>query len=210
MKRLAYLLGVLAVVAGCSSSSSSTTASTTPTSAGTSSRGPATGLVAIPAPTPTHRVRVAMHPYNSRMPVEGKPLVDGEYFGFLSSVDLDRRELGVNFAQWLSGRRASRAAYADGYISSPTEDVPNDYYVEDVSDDVRMVPVSSNVLVTIFECGVKGSSGCGQYRGTLQGLAKSLEAPLNKPFGAYEGRSGKYWLRFRLGQVVEIDEIFTP
>jgi hypothetical protein len=142
------------------------------------------------------------------MPKPGQVLADGEYFGFLNSVDLDRRTVQVNFAQWLSGHRASRAALADGYIDSPDESVPNDYYVHDDVEKFSALPLSPHVLVTVWEC----NKTCGQYEGTLEGLATSLAATGHRyqPYGAYQGRTGKYWLKLRFGQVVRIDEIFTP
>jgi hypothetical protein len=165
--------------------------------------------VVTPAPTPTRRVTDPTLPRNSEVPVSGKAIVDGEYFGFLKSLDLDRDRLRVDFAQWLSGNRASRAAYADGYIDTPTEDVPNDYYIHNASRQLWTVPVSPRAVVTVWECPVTCAQ---QYEGTLEALATSLTARPHqgRAYGVYQGRLGKYWLKFRLGRVVRIDAIYTP
>jgi hypothetical protein len=139
-------------------------------------------------PTPTERAPDPKLPRRSVVPVSGKPLVDGYYFGFIKGVDLKRDVVRVDFALWYGCK------------------CTDDYNIRNVAKTIWSVPLDPNAIVTIF----KGPPG--QYFGTLKDLAVSMRESRHQAWsgGTYRGRYGKYWLLIRAGRIVRIDDIFTP
>jgi hypothetical protein len=162
-----------------------------------------------PAERPVHMRLVAegQHPLNSRVPRAGTPLVSGQYFGQIRTIDLEHRRLTFDVQQWLSGEAANEAAAAAGEIE-PGDGVPNDYYIRNVSKAVRTLRLASHVTVTVSRC----QGACGQYLGSIRGLAQSFQdnvrnADLAAP---YRGADSIYWITLRSGLVTRIDEQYTP
>lgn len=65
-------------------------------------------------------------------------------FGFLTAVGTD--EITADYAQWLTGAEADQAAIEDGEIAEG-ETVPNGYYIRNVNDQLRDLPMSDDVSV---------------------------------------------------------------
>lgn len=143
----------------------------------------------------------------STVPSGNGPLADGDYYGFLSAVDVSAHTAKFDVAQWFTGDAANRAAQEDGEIK-PGETVPNDYYVRNASTFVRTVPLADFVLVSRVDC----NAGCGDRAGTLAGLAESFRtATASTGFdAAYRGKYTSYWLKVEHGKVVRIDEQYRP
>jgi spore germination protein GerM len=75
-------------------------------------------------------------------------LPDGETnFAFLTKATAT--ELMADYAQWLSGDEANQAAFEDGVIGSVEEGVPNDYYIRNVNDLLRTLPLSPDAVVSL-------------------------------------------------------------
>jgi hypothetical protein len=132
-------------------------------------------------------------------------LPDGRWYGHVTGIDLGARTLSFDLAQWFSGDAATEAGRADGVI--PPDDVaPNDYYVRDTSHRLRTVPLATDVAVTVVRC----PTGCGQYAGALEPLAASFGHETNALDRPYHGNFLGYWLTVEHGDVVRIDEQYTP
>lgn len=67
---------------------------------------------------------------------------DGWWFGYIDDANSD--QLSFDLACWFSGSAAADAAAEDDEESPP----PNDYYIRNVSDTLRVVPVAPQSLVT--------------------------------------------------------------
>lgn len=65
-------------------------------------------------------------------------------FAFLTSLAGD--ELIADYAQWLTGDEADRAAIEDGEIAEG-ESVPNGYYIRNVNPQLRTLPVADDVTI---------------------------------------------------------------
>ena len=68
-------------------------------------------------------------------------------FTFLTQVGSD--EIVADYAQWLSGDEANQAAFEDGVIGSVEEGVPNDYYIRNVNDQLRTLPLSGEAVIVL-------------------------------------------------------------
>lgn len=69
-------------------------------------------------------------------------LDDGIWFGYVDSAT--ETELGFDLACWFSGDAAARAAAEDGEESPP----PNDYYVRNQSEQLRILTVHTDAEVS--------------------------------------------------------------
>jgi len=69
-------------------------------------------------------------------------LPDGEWFGYVASATADVVEFDLGC--WFTGAAAADAASEDGEESPP----PNDYYIRNVSSEIRAVPAGEVVAVT--------------------------------------------------------------
>ena len=65
-------------------------------------------------------------------------------FAFLASVTGD--ELMADYAQWLTGEDADRAAIEDGEIEEG-DSVPNGYYIRNVNPQLRTLPIAEGVTL---------------------------------------------------------------
>lgn len=100
---------------------------------------------------------------------------------------------------------ATDAGRADGAIAE--DDVAsNDYYVRDNSHRLRTVALADDVTVTVVRC----PTGCAQYAGELEPLAASFGHEANSLDHPYHGNFLGYWLTVERGDVVRIDEQYTP
>jgi hypothetical protein len=180
--RRVYAVALLAVVTACGSGSHP---AATPTKAAAAS--PASAARTDVFPAPTQRASGPNLPSRSAVPISGKPLADGYYFGFIKAIDLKRDVARIDFAQWYSCK------------------CTDDYNIRDASKKIWTVPVDPHATVTVF----RGAPG--QLYGQLRYLAASMSLSRRQAASsAYRGRYGVYWLRIRSGRIVRIDDVFTP
>ena len=128
-------------------------------------------------------------------------------FGYLQAIDLDRRTVSFDAAEFLEGDAADRAARDDGSIG-PNEQVPNDYYVRNPDRIYETLPLADQVVVTRLHC----NGGCREgLPGGLTGLASSFAAQ-GVPTLAddYRGPHSQYWLTLERHEVTRIDEQYLP
>ncbi len=70
-------------------------------------------------------------------------LPDGDWFGYVILAETDAVEFDL--ACWFTGVPAANAAAEDGFESPP----PNDYYIRNVSDDLRTIPIGDAGVVAL-------------------------------------------------------------
>ena len=58
-------------------------------------------------------------------------------------------EIVADYAEWLTGDEANRAAFEDGVIGSIEEGVPNDYYIRNVNDLLRTLPLAEDITISL-------------------------------------------------------------
>jgi spore germination protein GerM len=140
-------------------------------------------------------------------------------FAFLTSVGGD--ELVADYAQWLTGEEANRAAIEDGEIAEG-DTVPNDYYIRNLNPQLRTLPVADGVtlflptpaLGPVMMVPVQLDEWLGLFAedGTPHDpeFAVEAEEPHFGYFGA--GREGfAYWLTLDAeGNVVQITGQYRP
>src|SRR3954463_4078617 len=104
---------------------------------------------------------------------DGVPLPDGTYFGFLRAADAKARTVVFDLMQHFIGAAANSAESEDGADQL-------DGYTRNPSEAVRMIPVSTDVVVTRV--------GCCVYEGAVgsfDGLAASFPPQANPTPGDY-------------------------
>jgi hypothetical protein len=209
-------VGLIVVSAGCSSGHSSratsgTTGTTdttvgTGTSAGTASTStssPATATTTTLGPPPAPGTIPFIAP--SKAPSDGvspagsgctppslTKLPDGEWFGFLRSVDVPAGRIGLDLECLFWGAAANAAARADGSTDIP---VPNDHYERNRSPLVYREPTVPNVAVSVL--------GAGGSATTRYPTAYRLGAA-----GVLVGQ--EVWIQITQGWVVAIQQQYFP
>ncbi|MEO6711794.1 MAG: hypothetical protein ABIM89_00025 [Mycobacteriales bacterium] len=102
------------------------------------------------------------------------PIVAGRVFAFLKSVDLTKRTLTYDEAQFLTGDAAKKAAAADG------KELDTDYYIRNVNKRLRTLPVSSSAAIL---GSIAMSGQVPPQVVTLERLAEFVATPPGKETG---------------------------
>ena len=128
--------------------------------------------------------------------IDAPPPAAGESTGWLrdrsaTSIELDEAEM-------LSGDEAVDAARDDGELPTDGE-LPNDFYIDDDSAEVTILPVSADVTVSLYDC----TAGC-ELR------AVDAQAFLRGEIDAYGGDEPLVDVTIRDGEVVSIAELYVP
>lgn len=143
-------------------------------------------------------------------------------FAFLREVSAD--EIVADYAQWLTGEEADRAAIEDGFIEEG-ESVPNGYYIRNQNTQLRTLPLDpafnvnlptaasgpvENVIVS-----VTGWLGLFKDDGTPWDLDAGDEPPVwEEPHFGYFGaglNTFGYWLTMNEdGEVLQVTGQYTP
>jgi hypothetical protein len=118
-------------------------------------------------------------------------LPDGRWFGYVDNADAD--QLGFDLACWFSGSAATDAAAEDGEESPP----PNDYYVRNESERLRLVPVAPQVVVSWLPADGEARTAAIRYADWVANRPTRLYPP-------------GVWLEVDGGAVVSIEEQFVP
>lgn len=78
---------------------------------------------------------------------EPPAIADGESFGWVRGIEGEL--LLIDPAELLTGEEARRAAIEDGLIAEG-EDLPNDFYISDPSDETITVPLAGNAIYRLL------------------------------------------------------------
>lgn len=130
------------------------------------------------------------------LPAVDAPPAEGGSTGWLrdrsaASIELDEAEM-------LSGEEAIDAARDDGQLP-PDGELPNDFYIDDDSAAVTVLPVSQDVTVSLYVC----TAGC-----ELRDV--DAQAFLRGEIDAYGGDEPLVNVEVRDGAVVSIEEVYMP
>lgn len=117
-------------------------------------------------------------------------LPDGRWYGVV--VDSTTDSLDFDLACWFTGQAAIAAAAEDG-----EEPPPNDYYVRNQNDQVRILPVSATAPATFYPTG----DPTGETHGTFAEWRAMMEER-----GAWFG----VWLEVAGGEVTSVTEQWVP
>jgi hypothetical protein len=198
------LTTIVALLTACSGNGgdATTTTSETPTTT-TTSQPAATTTTSQPATSTLPSTTTTSAPSTST--TESDPLApegagctpgtaelpDGQWYGQVDAFD----STGISFdlACWFTGDAAEVAADEDGEESPP----PNDYYVRNENDEVRLLTVAVDTPVTWYPSGDPNDV----VEGTFADWTEYLEG--------LEFRLG-IWVTVSGGQVTEIVEQWVP
>jgi hypothetical protein len=147
------LMLVLAI-AGCSTQEETTTSGAVPTTGGA---GNTTTTTEAPSPTSVPPTDLSTTTESSATTTtealssaeERLPNGNIKAMGFIDEVREAGgvRHISIDYAEFLTGEEANAAAVEAGVIA-PGEDVPNDYFIRNVSSQLREFVVSDSVAIT--------------------------------------------------------------
>jgi hypothetical protein len=128
-------------------------------------------------------------------------------FGFIPRVEATARTIAFDQAEWLTGEEATRAAVAAGAIE-PGEAVPNDYFIRNQDAGVVVLRVSEDVRI-------RGATPVTKLKdGPPCDSCSAYPLSVDAFFAAYDdgdkAAQGKYWVTISDGEVVSIEEQYTP
>lgn len=171
-----------------------TTSSTTPTAddlSTTTSSVASTTAPSTVAPTTTSTVTVEA------------VLADGRHPVYLTAFDVEGRTVEFDLIQHLTGAEADAAFHRD----SPGQagGAPNDFYIVNDNPRLRTLPLAHDVSVTVLGPPVTSTS---PYAIALEDLPRYLaDYTVPADGGLWYN---PFWLNVRYGEVVAIEEQFTP
>ncbi len=197
MRRFVALLAAAVIVAACSGEGGDQTTTTSPddttstvtVETTTTTTEATTTSTSAPATTTTEGDPLA--PEGSGCTPETDTLPDGEWYGGVRGFD----EQGFSFdlACLYVGEAAEAAAAEDGEESPP----PNDYYVRNENEAIRMLAVGPDTPVTWYPSGDPNDEVTGTYAEWIEFLATQE---------SYLG----IWVTVESGAVTEIAEWWVP
>jgi hypothetical protein len=129
----------------------------------------------------------------------GEPaeLADGRHPVYLKTVDPNGQTVTFDLIQFFTGDAAAKAAAEDGEESPP----PNDYYIRNVNDRLRTLPVAADAPITVNVLAAPTSGNATQdVSVTLAQLAGYFPNSGTAPF----------WLTVAQGRVTRIAQQFLP
>ena len=80
------------------------------------------------------------------VPTRGEPMADGTHAVYLEAVDVEARTVTVDVIQFLTGDEADEAYREE---TGDDDEVPNDYFIRNASQDQRAMTVAGSVNVTV-------------------------------------------------------------
>ncbi len=197
MRRLIALLATATLMVSCTAEggnqtttmSPAETTSTTTVAATTTTAEATTTSTTPPSSTTTEGDPLA--PEGSGCTPGTDTLPDGEWYGGVRGFD--ERGFSFDLACLYIGDAAEAAAAEDGEESPP----PNDYYVRNENDQVRMLTVDADTPVTWYTSGDPNDEVTGTYAEWIEFLATQE---------SYLG----IWVTVESGAVTEITERWVP
>ncbi|HET8526239.1 MAG TPA: hypothetical protein VFM81_06325 [Actinomycetota bacterium] len=132
-------------------------------------------------------------------------LPDGEYFGFVKSMNTASQTMAFDLACFYTGDEANQQAAARG----DEVPVPNDVYIVNDNTKLRTLsfdPAAELRLIDWNQC-CEFASGA-----QMPSFASAVAAGDFAEFDGfrYSGTLSPYWVTIQYGQVVEIEEQFLP
>jgi hypothetical protein len=193
--------GVVAAVALTGGDDEPTTSSPTGVTAVTAPTGPtqATGPTATGATEPT----------SANLGCTGGPapdtLPDGEYFGFVKSMDTASQTMSFDLACFYTGEEANQQAAARG----DEVPVPNDVYIVNDNTKVRTVPFDPAAELKLIDWNQCCEFAAGA---DMRSFASAVDSGDFADFNGfrYAGTLSPYWVTIQAGQVVKFEEQFLP
>jgi hypothetical protein len=135
-----------------------------------------------------------------------EPVIDdGRHPAYLVALDVGGRSVTVDVIQFLTGD-AAIAAYEEDVPEDPDLGPPNDYWIRNVSSQLRTLPIASGATVAVVRLGEP--SGAEPVPWTLEGLPAHLARDVELPAGRLAWNP--YWLTVDDGEVVAIEEQYLP
>lgn len=196
MRKLLALLAVTGLMAACSPGESEGSTTSSEDVATTSTTVQATTTTTVPATTTTESSPSTTEA--DPMAAEGSgcapgtaELPDGRWYGLVA--DFDATGISFDLACWFSGEAAEAAATEDGEESPP----PNDYYVRNENEEIRILSVGASVPATWYPSGDPNDVVSGTFTEWVEYLEGN------------EFRLG-IWVTIAGGQVTEIEEMWVP
>jgi hypothetical protein len=191
------LTTIVVLLAACFGDGGDATTTTSEAPASTTTSQPVTTSTTAPPTTTTTAPSTSttepdpLAPERSGCTPDTAELPDGEWYGQVDAFDAT----GISFdlACWFTGEAAEVAAADDGEESPP----PNDYYVRNENDEVRLLTVAVDTPVTWQPSGDPNEV----VEGTFADWTEYLEG--------VEFRLG-IWVTVTGGQVTEIVEQWVP
>lgn len=172
---------------------SSTTASPTSTAAPTTTAATTTTTTTTTttAPTTTTTAMPSAQPEGSGCTPGVGALPDGDWYGIVTETSAD--ELEFDLACWFTGADAVAAAAEDG-----EEPPPNDYYVRNQNDLIRVIAAATDAEVTWYpDFGDPTSEATTTYADWIELIADRDFTP-------------GVWLEIEDGVIVAIAEQWVP
>jgi hypothetical protein len=129
---------------------------------------------------------------------QGDVLENGRHFALVRSLAPAAggpASMEIDLAQWFDGDAADAAAAEDGVIQ-PGQQIENDYYVRNVSDRMRVMPVAGDAATQV----VDWENCCDLVPSTVDALAAR----------GFAGGRDAFWLTVDGGVVVGLSEQFRP
>ncbi len=156
-----------------------------------------------PTVEPTTSVEPTIPVTTGDTPSTGTDIKDGKFFTFIEKVTIkgDTSYIIADYAQFLTGKEAADAATAAGDESPP----PNDYYILNVNEKLRTVPVASGVEVLLAT--LEGHFTVDGYPVTFSAWRDMINGDSsNFP----RATMVPYWVTVKNGKVIKIAEQYLP
>ena len=132
-------------------------------------------------------------------------LPDGEYFGFVKSMNTSSQTLSFDLACFYTGEAANEQAAARG----DEVPVPNDVYIVNDNTKVRTVPFDLAAELKLIDW----NQCCEFAQGAeMRSFASAVDSGDFAEFNGfrYAGTLSPYWVTIQDGRVVRFEEQFLP
>jgi len=200
--------GVIAAIALTGNDEPTTTTSPTGVTAVTGATGPtqATG----PTATGSTGATGDTEPTSANLGCSGgapapDTLPDGEYFGFVKSMNTASQTMGFDLACFYTGDEANQQAAARG----DEVPVPNDVYIVNDNTKVRTLPFDPAAELKLIDWNQCCEFAAGA---DMRSFASAVDSGRQAEFGGflYNGTLSPYWVTIQDGRVVKFEEQFLP
>lgn len=205
MRQTGSVLAVLVIVAACSSGvTDDTTTTVTPTSA------PETSTSTTQVAESTTTTTVPVTTTTTEALPEG--VREFSYIVAVGASDDGTIVVTADYAQFLTGDEAIRAAVEDGFIVEG-EVVPNDYYIVNENPQLRELALDPGAPIVLNACFVDGAC-VTQVRVTIDQWMALLDGDtpegLGDGFQWYGQAALPYWLILDGETIIGVEEQYLP
>ena len=132
-------------------------------------------------------------------------LPDGEYFGFIKSMNTSDQTMAFDLACFYTGEEANEEAAARG----DEVPVPNDVYIVNDNTKVRTLTFDPSAKLRLIDWNQCCEFAAGAE---MQAFASAVDSGDFAEFNGfrYAGTMSPYWVTIQDGRVVRIEEQFLP